>query len=96
MNLEKTVPVISSRLTAARNLFVGLIACGLIAACDDTDAVDPAAGAETGEESPIAEVLEGSASDAMIEMDELRSQPPLGAGEEDGPEDGESEENSAE
>lgn len=82
MNLEKPVPKITPKLSA-RNIVIALVACGLLVGCDDTGDVDQAA-EEIGEESPVAEVLEGSVSDSMIEMDELRSQPPLGAGEDDG------------
>ena len=61
--------------------FVALCAVlliGLLAACSD-DAADPADG--TGGVAS-GEVLEGSISDAMLPLDELRSQAPLEVSEE--------------
>lgn len=78
------MPVTALKMT--RVLASSALLCGLLIGCDEAPAPEPeqTAGAEdVGEEAPVAEILEGSVSDSMIELDGLRSQPPLGAGEDD-------------
>ena len=55
-----------------RPLVAGAALCGLLAACGS----EPPASEGDGE-TAAGEVLEGTISDAMIPLDQLRSQPPL-------------------